>query len=268
VGIFDIVTWFGKKKYRDIVDEDVVWLRDCPIAHRGLHDSAIPENSTPSFEAAISKDLCIELDVRRSSDGKFVVFHDDNLYRMTGHNALVHKTPYSVIRNLRLAGTEYQIPLLENVLELIAGRTPLLVEVKKHDKTDEESVVRLLREYREKYNGKFAIQSFHPLVVKNIKKLSPESLCGLLSSDFKDRKMHRLYKAAIKNARLFFMAKPDFISFEINSFPNKRISKFREQGLLVLGWTVMTLGEIEKAKILCDNIIIEKTSLPNILEMI
>jgi glycerophosphoryl diester phosphodiesterase len=250
------------------VDEDVAWLRDRPIAHRGLHDSSIPENSLPAFEAAIAQHICIELDVRRSSDGKFVAFHDDNLHRMTGYNAFVRNTPYFIIRNLHLKGTEHRIPLLEDVLDLVAGRAPLLVEVKKHDKADEEAVVKLLREYRKKYDGKFAIQSFHPLVVKNMKKLSPEFYCGLLSSDFKGNKMRRIYKAAIKNARLFFMAKPDFISFEINSFPNKRISKFRDKGLPILAWTVVTPEEIEKARTLCDNIILEKTIFPNILEII
>jgi glycerophosphoryl diester phosphodiesterase len=268
VGILNIITWFGKKKYRDVVDEDVAWLRDCPIAHRGLHDSSTPENSLPAFEEAISQNICIELDVRRSSDGKFVVFHDENLYRMTGYSAFVRKTSYSTMKNLRLKDTACRIPLLEEVLELVAGRAPLLVEVKKHDKADEEAVVKLLRKYREKYDGKFAIQSFHPLVVKNMKKLSPEFYCGLLSSDFRGRKMRWIYKAAIKNARLFFMAKPDFISFEINSFPNKRISKFRERGLPILAWTVMTSEEIDKARILCDNIILEKTTLPNILEIL
>jgi glycerophosphoryl diester phosphodiesterase len=257
-----------RKKCLRAVDESMAWLRDHPIAHRGFHDGSIPENSIPAFEAAISKGLCIELDVRRSSDGKLIVFHDDNLSRMTGHNAFVHKTPYSVIRSLKLAGSEQRIPLLEEVLALVEGKAPLLVEVKKHDKAGEADVVRILREYKEKFNAKVAIQSFNPLVVKNIKKLSPEFFCGLLSSNFKGRKIFRLYKAAIKNARLFFIAKPDFISFEINSFPNKRISKFRKSGLLVLGWTVMTPEEVEKAKGLCDNIILEKTRFPNILEMI
>jgi hypothetical protein len=101
-----------------------------------------------------------------------------------------------------------------------------------------------------------------------MQKLSPEFFCGLLSSNFKNNKALRINKAGIKNARLFFLAKPDFISFEINSFPNKRIAKFRDKGLLVLGWTVMTPAEIEKAKVFCDNIILEKTKLPNILEVI
>jgi glycerophosphoryl diester phosphodiesterase len=264
----NILDWFGKKKYRDRAADDISWMSELPIAHRGLHDEGKPENSLAAFEAAIAEGICIELDVQRSSDGRFLVFHDDNLKRMTGYDALIGDTPYSVIEGLRLAGTEHRIPLLAEVLELVAGKVPLLVEMKKHDKDDEAVVTRMLREYKAKYDGKFAIQSFHPLVVKHMQKLSPEFFCGLLSSDFKDSKTLRINKAGIKNARLFFLAKPDFISFEINSFPNKRIAKFRDKGLLVLGWTVMTPEELEKARVFCDNIILEKTKLPNILEMV
>ncbi|MDR1272141.1 MAG: glycerophosphodiester phosphodiesterase [Clostridiales Family XIII bacterium] len=266
--LLNILDWFGKKQYRDTTGGDIAWIRNRPIAHRGLHDPSRPENSIPAFEAAIAENVCIEFDVQRSADGKFLVFHDENLRRMTGLDAIIHETPYSVIKDLRLAGTGYGIPLLEDVLELVAGKVPLLVEVKRHDKIDEEKVTGLLHAYKSEYDGKFAIQSFHPLVVKYMQKLSPEFFCGLLSSNFKNNKALRINKAGIKNARLFFLAKPDFISFEINSFPNKRIAKFRDKGLLVLGWTVMTSEEIEKAKVFCDNIILEKTKLPNILEVI
>jgi hypothetical protein len=71
-------------------------------------------------------------------------------------------------------------------------------------------------------------------------------------------KMLRIKKAAVKNARLFFMAKPDFVSFEINSFPNDRVKRFREElELPIIGWTIRTKEDIERACEYCDGIIFE-----------
>jgi len=234
------------------------WIWSKPIAHRGLHDERYPENSLPAFDAAACAGISIELDVQLSKDGQAVVMHDDNLARMTGANLDIEKSTVAQIKAQRLRKTEYTVPTFEEVLKLINGRVPILVEVKKHRKRLEQTVYDQLKAYP----GEYAIQSFNPMVIRWFRKTDPSIVCGLLSSRFDDQKMLRIERAGIMNARLFFMAKkPDFLSFEINSFPNRRIEGFREKlGIPVLGWTIRTLGDLDAAVQFCDNIIFENFS--------
>ncbi|MDR3304524.1 MAG: glycerophosphodiester phosphodiesterase [Clostridiales Family XIII bacterium] len=230
------------------------WILANPIAHRGLHDREMPENSIPAFEAAIEKGISIELDVQLTRDRELVVFHDDNLQRMTGLNKNIWKLSFAELERLCLKHTNLRIPTFREVLDLIGGRVPLLVEIKKHRGKPEPQVVEMLHGYP----GEYAIQAFNPVVLQHVRKLDPSIYCGLLSSKFEHEKIMRIKKAGIRNARLFFMAKPDFLSFEINSFPNRRIAGFRKElGLPVLGWTIKTGEDIDKALKFCDNIIFE-----------
>lgn len=258
------------KEYEMIPVQGYEWIMEKPIAHRGLHDDLIPENSIPAFEAAITAGCSIEIDVQLTKDGVPIVFHDDIADRVTGVKRRLTRLMLSEVKELRLNNTEYAIPTFKEFLDFVAGRTPILIEIKKNrgSKGIEQIILDMLKEY----DGDFAIQSFHPIAVRNIHKIDPTIYCGLLSSKFSDFKMMRIKKAAVKNARLFFMAKPDFISFEIKSFPNRRIARFREEfGMPILGWTVKTIEDIEHAREFCDGIIFEnienlKTQLKNIGE--
>ena len=100
------------------------------FAHRGLWSGRVPENSLSAFEAAARRGYAIELDVRPTKDGAIVVFHDDDLKRMCGRNALVRDLTLRELRTLTLKGTGEVIPTLNEVLKLIDGRVPLLIEVK------------------------------------------------------------------------------------------------------------------------------------------
>ena len=96
------------------------------IAHRGIHNNLnIPENSIKSFKRAISKNIPIELDIHLTSDDKLVVFHDDNLIRMTGLYKKIRKCTYDEISKLKLLNTNEVIPLLSDVLDLINGKVLL-----------------------------------------------------------------------------------------------------------------------------------------------
>ncbi|MDR1797843.1 MAG: glycerophosphodiester phosphodiesterase [Clostridiales Family XIII bacterium] len=230
------------------------WMLTNPIAHRGLHDALTPENSLAAFEQAIRKGTAIELDVQLTKDERVVVFHDDNVKRMTGFDGELEKMTLDELKQLRLKGTEERIPTFDEVLDLVDCKAPMLVEIKKHKKELERLVIERLHTYE----GEYAIQAFNPFVLRNVRKLDPTIVCGLLSSKFEDMKLMRIKKAGIKNARLFFIGKPDFLSFEIHSFPNDRIDDFRKKlGLPVLAWTVRSKEELERAKNFCDNIIFE-----------
>lgn len=99
-------------------------------AHRGLHDKELPENSLAAFGAAVDRGFGIELDVRLTKDGVLVVFHDDTLTRMCGVDKRVSELTLDEIKELKLAGSEYGVPTLEEFLDCVGGKVPLLIELK------------------------------------------------------------------------------------------------------------------------------------------
>ena len=107
------------------------FLSTKPISHRGVHDNdKVPENSIEAFKLAIKKGYIIELDVHLLKDNEIVVFHDDNLLRMTGVNKKIKNTTYKELQELKLLDTRYKIPKLIDVLNLVDGKVPLLIELK------------------------------------------------------------------------------------------------------------------------------------------
>jgi glycerophosphoryl diester phosphodiesterase len=154
------------------------FLCNTPIAHRGLHGAA-PENSLAAFEAAIEKGYAIETDVRYTKDGTIVVMHDDNLKRLTGEEGKVRDTRWQDLKNMRLVGTNERIMTLDECLQAIDGRTPLLLEVKDMYTVREfpDVVVNKMKEYK----GEYALQSFNPFYVHKFKRLAPEVMRGQLA---------------------------------------------------------------------------------------
>jgi len=226
------------------------------IAHRGYYNEkeGIPENSLPAFERAVKYNLIIELDVHVLKDGTVVVFHDDNLNRMTGVNKALKNCTYSEIKKLTLLDTNYKIPLLEEVLMLVDKKVPLLIELKIDTKVGvlESAIMNILRTYK----GKYAIQSFNPFSLLWFKRNNPNIIRGQLSANFKNDKMFFLKKFTLKNLGFNVLTNPDFVSYAINALPNKNVENFRKKKL-VLGWTVRNKEQFEKGKKYCDNLICE-----------
>lgn len=237
--------------------KDTSFLTKNIIAHRGYHniEKGIPENSIIAFNESIKNNYIIELDVHILKDGEVVVFHDDNLKRMTGIDKKIKECTYCEISKLRLKETDEKIPLLKDVLNLVDGKVPIIIELK----TDvicgklEKEVIKIL----EQYNGEYAIKSFNPLSVNYFRKHSPTMIRGQLASDFKNDKMLILKKIFLKNMLFNFISKPDFISYDIRALPNKKIARLKEKQI-ILGWTARTQEELEKARKYCDNVIFEK----------
>ena len=157
-------------------------------AHRGLHDKkrGIPENSFPAFRAAIEAGDGIELDVHLTKDGQLVVFHDDTFERICGRRGRVEDTSYEEMQKYRLAETKERIPLLSEVLQLVDGKVPLLIEVKLPN-TDTK-ICRKLDEELRKYHGEYMIQSFNSLVLRWMKKYRNEIPRGQLSENLRKNK--------------------------------------------------------------------------------
>lgn len=236
------------------------WLLRIPIAHRGLHDAAggVIENSLPAFWAAARAGYPAELDVRLLADGEVVVFHDQNLDRLTDESGPIAARTSGDLRGVTLSGAgtdEARIPLLRDVLDLVAGSTPLLIEVKNEGDVGmlEDAVAALLATYR----GAYAVQSFHPGTVKYWRKHAADTPRGLLSGDFRDEKVDEKTRQSLRNMESIDECEPDFIGYDIRLLPNDIVTRQRATGRRVLGWTARALPEAESALIHCDNVIFE-----------
>lgn len=236
--------------------KDISILTKSMIAHRGYHniEEGIPENSMKAFKRAVENNLIIELDVHVLKDGEVVVFHDANLKRMTGIDKKIKDFNYNDIKEIKLQGTNEKIPLLKDVLNMVNGRVPIIIELKYDVKCGrlEEEVIKIIKNY----NGEYAVKSFNPLSVNYFRKKFPEAIRGQLSSDFKTDKMSKIKKLILSKMVFNFITKPDFISFDIRALPNKKVQKIRKNKL-ILGWTIKNENDLEKAKKYCDNYICE-----------
>ena len=208
------------------------------FAHRGLHrrDKTVPENSLPAFERAAREGYGVELDVQLSKDGQVVVFHDDTLDRVCGVHGRVDAFDYSELKEMRLCGTEETIPLFTEVLAVIRGRGPLLVELKNGPRNRElcEKTYAILSDYR----GDVCIESFNPLIVAWFRLHARDLLRGQLAQPL------RFYKGETSLATGFllshglmnFLARPQFIAYKIGYRP-PTIRLAAALGALRFGWT-------------------------------
>jgi glycerophosphoryl diester phosphodiesterase len=241
------------------------WLVKTPIAHRGLHDAAtgVIENSLPAFWAAARSGYPAELDVRLLADGNAVVFHDRDLDRLTNASGPIAARTSGDLKDVFLAGVsdadpntdDARIPLLGRVLDMIAGSTPLLIEIKNEGEVGalEDTVRALLASYR----GPHAVQSFHPGTVRYFRDHAPTVACGLLSGDFRHEAIDEVTREHLRSLAAMDECDPRFIGYDIRLLPNDAVSRARERGLPLIGWTARSAEEGARALIHCDNIIFE-----------
>ncbi len=217
------------------------------IAHRGIFDNKIvPENSIEAFKKAIRKGYIIELDVHLTKDKKIVVFHDDLLDRMTNKKGKIKDYKLDELKDIKLLNTNYGIPTLSEVLKLVKGKVPLLIEMKYDNKSFE--LPRLLLKELSNYNGEVAIQSFDPFLVSYFRFHKNNYLRGLLI----DRKIasHILF---LKFGIL--ISKPSFLSVQKSLYNNKEINKYKNKKNII-SWTMKSKEDIDKYKDKYDNLIV------------
>ncbi len=227
------------------------WLNTMPIAHRGLWNENLIENSLPAYQNAVDNNFAIEIDLYLSSDGVLFSFHDKSLERMTGEEGNIFDKTASEIKALRLSNSEYSIPTFDEVLGLVDGKVPLLIEIKNQpDKTVVDKIVERLKSY----NGEFAIQSFNPLYIKRVKKLAPSIIRGILGTNEKEPTESAFNNFIIKKMPLNFLIKPDFVSYNYKGLPLK---KRKVKNKTVLAWTVTSEKIANNVRHFTDNIIFE-----------
>lgn len=226
-------------------------------AHRGLHSEGVPENSLAAFEAACKSGYGIELDVQLSRDGEIMVFHDYLLGRMTDSNKKLSELDSGELKKLKLGGSQERIPTLDEVLDLVDRRVPLLIELKGEDFN--KDLCPKLAKRLETYGGQFCIESFNPLLVGEMKKLLPSAFCGLLYTNVcREKKKCSALNVAITMMALNFIAKPDFIAYnkeDRNALPVRVATRGYKATRFV--WTVRSKDELDKAETLGELSIFE-----------
>lgn len=230
------------------------------VAHRGLHDRelGIPENSLPAFARAVEQGKAIELDLHATADNRLVVLHDFQLKRMTGVPGIVEEWTLEDLRKLRLQGTDAQIPTLDEVLELVNGRVPLLLEIKSERLGEVGRLEPVLMKRLASYQGEFILEAFNPEVLVWLHRHAPQYIRGQLGNLDDENKQFKFY-----SRHLMFnpLSRPDFIAFDIQKIDYKLRLACRKHGLPLLGWTIRTEAELKKADRLCDGVIYEHLEL-------
>ena len=239
------------------------WLTARPVAHRGLHDRArgIIENMPGAARAAIDADFGIECDIQLTADGEAMVHHDDALGRLTeGSGALLGMTA-AQLKAVKFRDTSERMMSLGDLCALVAGRVPLVIEVKSHFDGDRKLVARMA-EVLASYRGPVVGMSFDPDQVLALRELMPELPRGIIAE--------RSYEAAdwpeaspaqregMLHLRHAFRTRPHFVAYWIDELPAPAPWIARHIfGLPLLTWTVRTPEQRERAARHSDQMIFE-----------
>jgi glycerophosphoryl diester phosphodiesterase len=238
------------------------WLTRRPIAHRGYHDVAAGriENTLASAEAAIRHNFSIECDLQRTSDDRVVVFHDDTLDRLTNMAGPVERKPLAELRAASFRDGSAKIPTFEELLDLVDGRVPLVIELKSSfagDRRLEAAAAAILAEY----TGPAVVMSFDPASMSAMRHLAPALPRGMLGDRFRAADWPALTVAQRWTYASFAMAPlvlPSFVSYDVNALPASPPLALRHFFRLpLIAWTVRTSREREIARTWADQITFE-----------
>lgn len=214
------------------------------IAHRGMFDNIkIPENSMKAFKKALKYNYPIELDISITKDNKLVVFHDNNLKRMTGIDRLIEDTTYNELKDYTLLETKEHIPTLEEVLQLIDNKVLLDIEIK-NTKRIKETCNILKKELKDYKN--YILKSFNPKIVRYLKDNNPNIKVGYLISS-----KHKL----LSNSFIIKYTKADFLSISKDLLIKNKYKKLRKKYPLMI-WTIKDKNEIldDKLTYICNHL--------------
>lgn len=235
---------------RVINKPDMTLFRGWLYAHRGLHDNKTdaPENSLAAFKRAVDAGYGIELDIQLTKDGQVVVFHDDTLKRICGIEGKVCDYTYEQLQEFKLCDSKERIPLFPQVLQLVNGQVPLIVEFKGNNSTNVD-LCPVADEILQKYKGVYCMESFNPLMVAWYRKNRPVVVRGQLSERFFSNGRKNLLHFVLQNLMLNFYAKPDFIAYKWSDHKTmaRRICR-KLYGTVAVTWTIQSEEAYEASK--------------------
>ncbi|MBX3569347.1 MAG: glycerophosphodiester phosphodiesterase [Rhizobiaceae bacterium] len=227
------------------------WLTARPIAHRGLHDmnDLVWENTLPAYQRAIDRGYTIECDVRLTSDGGVVSFHDNRLERLAGTEGFVWQRTLAEMSALKIGTTQESPPSLRELLAFVDGRVPLIIEIKGRPGHDEGLVRRcaaLLKDYR----GKVALMSFDHWIIRQLAQEAPGIACGLTAEGKSQPEIEGHFSMLAHGI--------SFVSYDVTALPNPFVAFVRDKlRMPVITWTVRTPEEIELTRQHADQITFE-----------
>ena len=236
-----------------------------PIAHRALHDVAAgrPENSRAAIHAAIDAGYGIEVDLQLSKDAQAMVFHDYDLRRLTGETGPIQQRTSVELGGVELSYGNEGIPTFAEVLQIVSGRVPLLVEMKDQDgamgpRTGplEQAVASALAGYE----GDVAVMSFNPHSVATLGELDPGFALGLTTEAFLEKDNPLLPAATrryLRDIPDFDRVNASFISHDIHDLRSPAVAKLKAKGVPILCWTVKSKASEVEARKIADNITFE-----------
>lgn len=239
---------------------------EAPITHRGLHDRSrgIIENSMSAFDAAIAAGYGIELDVQLSLDSEAMVFHDYDMARLTGEAGPIQQRRAKTVRAMTLSDGTDTIFDLPAVLERVAGRVPVLIEIKDQDGAMgrnvgplERAVAQALRDY----SGPAAVMSFNPHSTALMGELCPDRPRGLVTSAFDPETWAPLSPKVCDRLRDipdYHGTGASFISHEAADLSRARVAELKAQGAQVLCWTIRSQAQADAALTVAQNITFEE----------
>lgn len=234
-----------------------------PLAHRALHGPGAPENSRAAVSRALIAHYGIEIDVQLSKDGQAMVFHDYDLRRLTGAQGPVQQRTAQDLMRLSLKDTQETVPRLTDILDLVAGRVPLLIEIKDQDGAMGPNIGTLeaaTADALKGYVGPVAVMSFNPHSVAEMARLAPDVPRGLTTSAYTAKDWPTL-PAATRNT---LRAIPDytrtgscFISHEATDLSRPRVAELKRDGAHILCWTIRSTEAEAEARKVADNVTFE-----------
>lgn len=239
-----------------------------PIAHRALHNRADrrPENSPAAVRAAVAAGYAIEIDLQLSADGVPMVFHDEELDRLTAAKGPLNAHSAAALGQIPLLDADDGIPTLAEVLALIDGRVPLLIEIKDQTLTMGPTDGRLeaaTAKALQGYDGPVACMSFNPHSVAHMARLAPHLPRGLTTSAYDPSDWHPLPAATCDRLRDipdYDATLSSFISHEATDLHRPRVAELQAQGASILCWTIRSPKAEAEARTIAQNITFESYS--------
>lgn len=240
---------------------DLPELLSRPIAHRGLHrrDGA-PENSLPAVEAAIRAGMGIEVDVQLSADGHAVLHHDTTLARVCGVNAKVRDVPTPTLLRMPLCRTDATVPLARDVIDLVAGQTPLFLDLKVAPRRRERrALAAQIARLTAGYDGPVAVVGFDPLAIAAAASAAPWVMRGQSGGvSLGPRTKYWATPVTRPLDHLWFapISQPHFVSYNVDRLPHGAVDRLRDR-MPVVGWTVKCSHLLRQMQPTLDQVIVE-----------
>lgn len=227
------------------------WIYNTPIAHRGLHNEFFPENTEGAFLNAISHGYAIETDVQMTKDGVLVIHHDNDLKRSLNIEKNIRDLNYCEFKDLCPFNGEYKFQTFKEFLTMVDGQVPIMLEIKNQKNSGiEEKILKDLEDYK----GEIAMQSFNPLIIKTISKLTDKYPLGLLCTLEKNLTNSKFVDYLLHHITFRFFIKFEFLSIRVNDLEKHRKRSKRHR---VITWTINSEEKLKIAEKYAENIIFE-----------